>query len=201
MSPLWGNFTHLWSSWGLLEFYRCMIVTTFTTMQNLFAGIMFYEVIGYDLFTRAYDGSNLYYHTKALMLYLFLWICSVKELVIALVQLMTMRFTFLTLYLIRTWACGFPNPNDVDIFLLFFTMKLINKKSSNQLINQGIEASLIFLWLLFLGQFHHGPEELLLRLIYHSQILMKSTQDSVCMDIRKEPGRPWEAFDLNHQPL
>ena len=43
VSPLWTNFIHLRSSPGPIEFYRYMIVVTFTIIQNLFAGIMFYE--------------------------------------------------------------------------------------------------------------------------------------------------------------
>lgn len=201
VSPLRANFTPLWSSPGLLEFWGYKVVTTFSTMQINLGVLCSMKWLVMTLFTRVYDGNNPCSHTKALMLYLFLLLCSMKGLVMTPVWLVSIIFYFLTLHFIRNWAGGFPNPNDMGIFLLFFTMKLINKKSVHQIISQGIEASLIFLWFLFLRQFHHRPVELHPRLMYHCQILIKSIQDSICMDFRKEPDRTSEAFYLNHQSL
>lgn len=167
------------------------------------------------LFVGVFDGNHLFYRTKALLLYLFVLLCSMKWLVIAPVQLVRMRL--ISFWRLASWELGLvelPKPKMTwKLFELFLMKKLIRKtkktktniknktkQTTKKTANQGIKASLIFACLLFLGKCDHGPNELLLRLAYYGHILSKVPKAHICVDSRKEPRRTSKASDLNHQP-
>lgn len=130
------------------------------------------------------------------MLCLFLLLCSTKGLVMAPVRL-HLLFDSLPHQNLTLW---FTKPRRHGYFYFILYSETNQQTSMNQFINQGIDASLFFTWLLVFGQFHQGLEELLLRLSY-SQILIKASNTPCAWISEKSQLEPQRPLTTSHWKL